>query len=150
MRGRPFLRGVIVLLLFTPNPMAGPCTYSLLVWPPAAWIDRQYNIVLNLLPTYYPRIFIPYSKFLIISEFEGKIVFFFEYRGAQVVNALQLSLILTEIPFIDQYPTMSRSRTLAMAADSETISRFFISRLDVSAATILATTLELATRDPDL
>ena len=85
------------------------------------------------------RIFVANSKFLTNSELEGTTVFFF-FR-ARVVNALQLSLILTETTFIDQYPMMSRLRTLAMAA--ETVSRFFISRLDLSSATILATTLEL-------
>jgi hypothetical protein len=67
-----------------------------------------------------------------------------------VVNALQRCLILTEIPFIDQYPVMSRLRTLAMAG--EAISRFFtmVSRFDLSAAKILATTLELTNPLPIL
>jgi hypothetical protein len=60
-----------------------------------------------------------------------------------MVNALPLSPILTEIPFIDRYPMMPRLRTLVMAA--ETIPQFFIFCLDLSAATILATTVELAT-----
>jgi hypothetical protein len=56
---------------------------------------------------------------------------------------VQLSLILMEIRFIDQYPMMLRLRTLAMAA--EMMSRLFISRLNLSAATL---SLERATRYP--
>jgi hypothetical protein len=61
----------------------------------------------------------PTQNFLPFRNLKVRLSFLLEDRGARVVNALQLSLILTETLFIEiQYPMISRLRPLVMAAET--------------------------------
>ena len=109
----------LALLLFAPNPMAGPCVEG----TSHAMMSVRFPTKLNIIFFQYAATnrrcrrhhyqydkqtvlhrpepvnsdFVGNSKFLTNSEFEGRISSLLENCCAHVANALQLSPILTEI-----------------------------------------------------